>query len=191
MSNSPELHWGRPSGMVPNSRFPLLVHRGGISGGGADAVVARFRQNGWSNNWRYPGVYTYRHFHSTSHEALGCATGWMEIEVFGEGGKQLRIAAGDAIVMPAGVSHMMIGSSDDLMMCGGYADGRDWDNCQQEFFDETLRRAAVKRIMMLPIPTTDPVTGKPMAEWIDAPSSVDAELNDFRDALDPGPGGAH
>jgi hypothetical protein len=30
-----------------------------------------------------------------------------------------------------------------------------------------------------------------MEEWIDAPSSVDAELNDFRDSLDPGPGGAH
>jgi uncharacterized protein YjlB len=114
----------------------------------------------------------------------------MEIEAFGEGGLQLRIAAGDVIVMPAGVSHMMTGHSDDLMMVGGYPDGRDWDNCQQEHITEELRRAAVKRIMMLPIPGRDPATGNAMEEWIDAPSSVDAELNDFRDALDPGPGGA-
>ena len=83
MSNEPpEQHWSKPSGMLPNSRFPLLVHRGGIAGGGAEAVAGRFRANGWLNNWRYPGVYTYRHFHSTTHECLGVATGWMELEVF-------------------------------------------------------------------------------------------------------------
>ena len=32
----PEQHWSKPAGMLPNSRFPLLVHRGGIAGGGAD-----------------------------------------------------------------------------------------------------------------------------------------------------------
>lgn len=191
MPNTPEQHFGRPSGMLPNSRFPLLVYRGGIAGGGADAVVARFRSNGWYNNWRYPGIYTYRHFHSTTHEVLGCATGWMEIEIFGEGGKTVRLEIGDAVVMPAGVSHMMTGFSPDLLMCGGYPDGRDWDNCQQEFFTEDLRRAAGKRIMSLPIPARDPVTGQPMHEWIDAPSTVDADLNDYRDGLDPGPGGAH
>jgi len=39
--------------------------------------------------------------------------------------------------------------------------------------------------MMLPIPARDPVTGAAMDAWIDAPSSVDADLNDFRDGLDP------
>ena len=29
--------------MLPNSRFPLLVHRGGVEGGGAEAVLERFR----------------------------------------------------------------------------------------------------------------------------------------------------
>ena len=49
---------------------------------------------------------------------------------------------------------------------------------------EESRRAAAKRIMMLPIPSRDPVTGEPILEWIEAPSSVDANLNDFRDGLD-------
>ena len=191
MSDGPELHWSKPKGMLPNSRFPLLVHRRAVAGGGEEAVIARFRANGWYNNWRYPGIYTYRHFHSTTHECLGCAAGWMEIEALGEGGVSVRIEAGDVIVMPAGVSHMMTGQSEDLQMVGGYPDGRDWDNCQQSYFTEELRRAAAKRIMSLPIPGKDPVTGEPMLEWIEAPSSVDAELNDFRDGLDPGPGGAH
>ena len=177
--------FSKPKGMLPNNRFPLLIHRGGIPGGGADAVRERFRSNGWSNNWRYPGIYTYPHFHSTTHECLGVAAGWMEVELFGRGGTRVRVETGDVVVMPAGVSHCMTGQSDDIMMVGGYPDGRDWDNMQEEHLTEESRRAAAKRIMMCPIPARDPVTGSIMQEWIDAPSSVDADLNDFRDGLDP------
>lgn len=184
MSNKPEQHTSKPRGNAPNSRFPLLVHRNAVPGGGADKIIALMRANGWSNNWHYPGVYTYPHFHSTTHECLGVAAGWMEVEMFGRGGTTLRVTAGDVIVIPAGVSHNMVGQSDDILMVGGYPDGRDWDNIQEEQMTEPLRRAAVKRIMMLPIPSKDPVTGAAMTEWIEAPSSVDAELNDFRDALD-------
>lgn len=179
-----ETHVSGPRGALPNSRYPLLVYRGAVPGGGEEAVRALFRRNGWLNNWRYPGIYTYGHFHSTTHEVLGCAAGIMEIEVFGEGGTRLRIEAGDVVVMPAGVSHAMVASSDDIMMVGGYPDGRDWDNIQEAHMTEEVRRAAVKRIMMLPIPAQDPVTGAPMQAWIDAPSSVDAGLNDLRDGLD-------
>lgn len=178
-----ETYSSRPSGMLPNSRFPLLVHRGGVSG--AEAVRDLFRSNGWLNNWRYPGVYTYPHFHSTTHEALGCAQGWMEVEVFGRGGTRLRVEAGDAMVMPAGVSHQMVGHGDDVLMVGGYPEGRDWDNIQEDHLTEEARRAAAKRIMMLPIPARDPVTGGPLTEWTHAPSSVDAGWNEFREGLDP------
>lgn len=180
----PEQHWSKPRGMVPNSRFPLLVHRNGIVGGQAEQVLERFRANGWLNNWRYAGVYSYPHFHSTTHECLGVATGWMEVEMFGQGGLRLRVEAGDVIVVPAGVSHNMVGHSDDVLMVGGYPDGRDWDNMQDDHLTEDTRRAAAKRIMMLPIPASDPVLGGAMREWIEAPSSVDADLNDFRDSLD-------
>jgi uncharacterized protein YjlB len=183
-ANEPEQLWSKPSGMLPNSRFPLLVYRGGVAGGGEDAVLERFRAHGWLNNWRYPGIYTYPHFHSTTHECLGVATGWMEVALFGRGGTRVRVEQGDVIVMPAGVSHAMVGQSDDILMVGGYPDGRDWDNVQEDHLDEAGRRAAVKRIMMLPIPARDPVTGAAMREWIEAPSSVDAGWNDFRDGLD-------
>jgi uncharacterized protein YjlB len=175
--------WSKPRHMLPNSRFPALVHRNAVPGGGEDAVQQHLRQNGWLNNWRYPGIYTYHHFHSTTHECLGCARGWMEVVLFGEGGTKSRVEAGDIIVLPAGVSHCMTGNSDDVQMVGGYPEGRDWDNVQQALLTEDSHRDAAKRIMMLPIPALDPATGKPMQHWIDAPSSVDAGLNDFRDAL--------
>ena len=94
----------------------------------------------------------------------------MEVELFGRGGTRVRVEAGDVIVMPAGVSHSMTGHSDDVLMVGGYPDGRDWDNIQEDHITEEVRRAAAKRIMMLPIPAPDPVTGEPMREWIEAPS---------------------
>ena len=108
----------------------------------------------------------------------------MEIELFGRGGTRVRVKSGDVIVMPAGVSHSMSGNSDDVLMVGGYPDGRDWDNIQEDNMTEEVRRAAAKRIMMLPIPARDPVTGAPLREWVEAPSSVNADLNDFRDGLD-------
>lgn len=178
-----ELHWSKPSGMLPNSRFPLLVHRNAVPGGGEQAVLDRLRTNGWLNNWRYPGIYTYHHFHSTTHECLGCARGWMDVVLFGEGGALVRVEAGDIVVLPAGVSHCMTEKSDDIQMVGGYPDGRDWDNCQQAKLTQDQHQQAAKRIMMLPIPPKDPATGQPMHQWLDAPSSVDAELNDFRDGL--------
>lgn len=178
-----EAYNSAPRGMVPNSRFPLLLHRDAVPGG-EDAVRGRFRENGWLNNWRYPGIYTYGHFHSTTHECLGCASGWMDIVIFGDGGERVRVSVGDVVVMPAGVSHAMVANSDDVLMVGGYPDGRDWDNIQDAHVTEDLRRAAAKRIMMLPIPDRDPVTGQKLHQWLEAPSSVDAGLNDFRDALD-------
>lgn len=181
--NAPEQYHSRPVGMLPNSRFPLLVHRGAVPGGGLDAVIARFREHGWLNNWRYPGIYTYPHFHSTTHECLGCAAGWMELELFGRGGTRVRVAAGDVVVMPAGVSHQMVGASPDIMMVGGYPDGRDWDNMEEEKIGPEAFNAAAKRIMMLPIPDRDPATGQAMREWIEAPSSVDAGWNEYRDGL--------
>lgn len=173
-----------PRGLVPNSRFPVLIHRGAVAGGGKSAVHDRCRENGWLNNWFYPGIYEYSHFHSTTHECLGCCSGWMDIVLFGKGGEKVRLDAGDILVMPAGVSHEMVGHSDDVLLTGGYPDGRDWDNIQEEFLSREDFLAATKRIMMLPIPGADPATGRPIREWLDAPSSVDAGWNDFRDGLD-------
>jgi uncharacterized protein YjlB len=76
--------------------------------------------------------------------------------------------------MPAGVSHVMVGASDDIEVVGGYPDGRDWDLVVDDRMTDEERHDAIKRIMMLPIPDRDPVTGDPMDPWRDAPSSVQA-----------------
>jgi uncharacterized protein YjlB len=181
---TPEMLTARPVGRLPNSRFPLLIHRAAVPGG-AEALLERFRGHGWLNNWPYPGIYDDPHFHSTTHECLGVASGEMELELFGRGGTRVTLGAGDVVVMPAGVSHSMTGGSVGILVVGGYPDGRDWDLLREDSIGEADWRAAQKLIMSLPIPGRDPASGGPLQAWIDAPSSVEWDWNPVREALDP------
>jgi len=61
--------------------------------------------------------------------------------------------------------------------------GCDWDNIQPEFLSQDLYQQACKRIMTLPIPDKDPVSGEALHHWLDAPSSTE-NWNDWRDSLD-------
>lgn len=175
------------NGMVPNSRFPVLIHRNAVTASTgtdpADVIMAGFRRHNWLNNWRYPGIYDYYHFHSTSHEVLGVASGQMTLRLGGEGGSEVNLAAGDVLVMPAGVSHIYLDGSSDILVVGGYPDGRDWDLMRDEHVSEADWRDALKRIMTLPIPDRDPVTGETMRQWQEAPSSL--EWGQPREELDP------
>ena len=86
-SPSLETFFFKPNGRVPNSRFPVLLHRGVIKPSAgqdmADAVEETFRRNDWLNNWRELGVYDYYHYHSTSHEVLGMARGTITLRLGG------------------------------------------------------------------------------------------------------------
>jgi uncharacterized protein YjlB len=163
----------KPNGRVPNSRFPVLVHRAAVAADAgvdlADAIEATFRRHDWLNNWRELGVYDYYHFHSTTHEALGMARGQITLRLGGEGGTIVELTAGDVLVLPAGTSHIRLGNSSDSHMVGGYPEGRDWDLIRDEQVSESEARAAVKLIGSLPIPARNPATGDPMTLWRQAP----------------------
>jgi uncharacterized protein YjlB len=171
-----ERHYG-PDGTVLNSRLPLLIYRNAVAAGPdgdvESAMLDSFRRNDWLNNWRYRGVYEYAHFHSTTHEVLGVVRGEMLLRLGGAGEPETVVRVGDVIVVPAGVSHMSVGGSDDVFMVGGYPEGRDWDLMVDGEVSDAEMRAAYKRIMSLPIPRQDPVTGEPMHAWRNAPSSLE------------------
>jgi uncharacterized protein YjlB len=159
-----EQYTSGPTGLVPNSGLPLLVHRDAISGG-EDMILETFRRNGWSGNWTYPGLFDYGHFHSSSHECLSCARGWMDIRVFGRTGSIVRIRKGDVAVLPAGVSHAMAAGSDDVLIVGGYPDGCDWDTVRDDQLTEPGLDSIRSSIQDLPVPPKDPATGEPIDEW--------------------------
>ena len=120
-------------GVVPNNpRLPLLVYRGALEtdGDAAARCVALFDRNGWTGAWKN-GVYAHHHYHSSAHEVLGVAAGWVRVRLGGEGGQTVELRAGDVVVIPAGLAHKNDGVSPDLL----------------------------PRIAAVPLPADDPVHG--------------------------------
>lgn len=144
-------------GRIPNSRLPLVIFHAAIDPRAADAESFEhmFAANGWQPAWR-SNIFPFHHFHSTAHEALGVACGTARIQVGGEFGREFDIAAGDAIVIPAGVGHKRLFSSPDFEVVGAYPPGQEWDLMKGERGE---RPKADENIDMVPLPHSDPVGG--------------------------------
>jgi uncharacterized protein YjlB len=144
------------AGWIPNSPArPALIWTGAVRAHDlAEAFEARFASNRWTNSWR-DGIYEYHHFHSTAHEVLGFVRGRVHLQLGGPHGPVRSLGPGDVVVVPAGVGHRNVGSSEDLLVVGAYADGRDFDICRED-----ADRAEVRaNLRSLPDPATDPLDG--------------------------------
>jgi uncharacterized protein YjlB len=144
--------WLAPVGdVIPNHpRFPVLIYH--------DVPDARERiaASGWGGSW-VDGVFSFHHFHSTSHEVLAVLDGAATLELGGPQGEAFEVRAGDVLVLPAGTGHRLAGGR--LTVLGAYPPG-------QEDYD-VLRAdepGARERIASLPVPA-DPVGGDGTALW--------------------------
>jgi uncharacterized protein YjlB len=148
-------------GRLPNSRLPTLLYRGAVGPDAKDPAAAFercFGRNDWTNGWR-SSVYTFHHYHSTSHEVLGIARGSAVLRLGGRMGRNFEIAAGDVIVLPVGTGHQRLSSSGDFLVAGAYPEGRDWDLIRPYEEGAEMHDAALARIVAVPLPKLDPVWG--------------------------------
>jgi uncharacterized protein YjlB len=153
----PKTFYFKDDGKIPNSKLPLLLYHDALAKGvTAWDLQRKFAANNWSNAWDN-GIYPFHHYHSISHEVLGIYSGTALLHLGGENGEKLSVKAGDVIVIPAGVGHKNLESSDDLGVVGAYPDGRAWDLLRGEPGE---RPKADKNIAALPIPDFDPIVGK-------------------------------
>jgi uncharacterized protein YjlB len=154
----PEQFRFRDEGVFPNSALPLLLYRQAFAterGDRASIVEQCFAENDWRNSWRN-GVYSFAHYHSTTHEVLGVYRGTATLRLGGEHGKDVEVHSGDVIVIPAGVAHQNIGASDEFAVVGAYPGGREWDLLRGLRGE---RPEADQNIAALPIPDNDPIYG--------------------------------
>jgi uncharacterized protein YjlB len=103
-------------GSIPNNpELPLLVYPDVLSEGQTNASNCRdlLNSNGWSKEW-VNGIFSYHHYHSTTHEVLAVISGSATTKMGGKQGETLSISTGDVIVIPAGVGHCNLGSSGDF-----------------------------------------------------------------------------
>lgn len=147
-----------PHAWVPNNRcLPLIVYRHAFDPATRDLagqVDQRFAQHGWPVQW-HDGVFDYHHFHSTAHEVLGVIAGAAELIVGGPGGRTLRIATGDVLLLPAGTGHCLVAREDAFQVAAGYPQGQQWDIRRDALTPDELRAMEA-----LPFPACDPVWGE-------------------------------
>ena len=151
-------HYVLENGNFPNNQqLPLVIYKQVL--GKADVTPELFEEmftdHSWPAAWR-DGLFTFHHYHSSAHEALGIYSGWVEACFGGPGGLVLKAQAGDVIVIPAGVSHCNTGQSSDFQVVGAYPRGQVWDM----MYGKSGERPAVDKVISdVPLPEADPVTG--------------------------------
>jgi uncharacterized protein YjlB len=154
----PEQFKFKDDGVFPNNVLPLLVYRHVFITEATDlpSIIEQcFAENDWTNSWRN-GVYSFAHYHSTTHEALGVYCGAATLRLGGEHNSDVKVYAGDVIVIPAGVPHQKISGSADFAVVGAYPNGREWDLLRGWPGE---RPRAEHNIAALPIPDSDPIYG--------------------------------
>lgn len=165
-------HLGEHDWVPNNPHLPVIVYRQAIAAPPSQDMAAAFEQmfadNGWPPRWR-DGVYDYHHYHSTAHEVLGIAGGSAVLTIGGPDGRDIKVAAGDAVLLPVGTGHRSIVCMDDFLVVGAYPEGQEWDICREAPSPESRLRMA-----SLAIPCCDPVSGHhgPVGEfWKDVRES--------------------
>ena len=142
----------RDDGIIPNSKFPVLIHRGAFRFGRRDILEIRdivrlhAKKFGWFYEWGVMNEHI--HYHSTSHEAHVVCCGSAAIEV---GGPRVNavfvVRTGDVIVIPAGVAHRILVKTDSFYISGLCPDGvLNWDI---NYAKKKARRADIANIAKL------------------------------------------
>jgi uncharacterized protein YjlB len=155
---SPETILFADDGTFPNSRLPVLLYRGVLATPEASAFERLFEANGWSSSWRN-GLFSVHHYHSTAHEVLGIYSGSVTARLGGERGRSVTLAAGDVVVIPAGVAHKNDGASPDFRVVGAYPLGTSPD---MQYGKQGERPGSDRNIARVGLPTADPVRGGPI-----------------------------
>jgi len=153
-----EEHRFTDDGQVPNNpALPVVIYRAAldIGPGAAAACEALFAANDWGAAW-IDGIYSHHHYHSTAHEVLGITAGSVRVRLGGEDGQLLELAAGDVVVIPAGVAHKNEGASPDLTVVGAYPGGNSPDMRRP---DAQERERALCNIREVALPARDPIYG--------------------------------
>lgn len=143
------------AGAIPNSRLPVLAYHEVEEASDATRCEKLFARNGWLGAWQN-GIFSFHHFHSTAHEALGIVAGSATVILGGPDGRRFEVKPGDVLVLPAGTGHCNAGSSADLLVVGAYPNGMRWDLRRD---DPDERVEVLANIANVPLPDTDPVHG--------------------------------
>jgi uncharacterized protein YjlB len=153
-------HLFEDDGRIPNNpNLPLLVYTRALSE--AERQPSRCKEllaeNGWRGAWM-DGVFSYHHYHSTSHEVLVVVSGGASLHFGGPDGETVKVEAGDAVVIPAGVGHKNAGYNSDFSVIGAYPRGQ--ESYDLRTGEEGERPEVLENIRAVTLPEVDPLLGR-------------------------------
>ena len=160
-NRKPHPYQFRDDGETPNNpRCPLILYRSPVvldTRSDPSAIFeVLFDTNGWRDSWR-DGMYDFLHFHTSTHEALGIARGWVRAKFGGSKGRTIELRRGDVVIVPAGTGHCRKAASQDLLVVGAYPSEGAYDEPKPSEIDSQTARSSIAKV---PIPQRDPVYGK-------------------------------
>ncbi len=154
-----EVFYLTDDGTFPNNNLLPVIHYKQVINlspfFSASDIIKLFEENKWSNTWKN-GIFTYHHYHSNTHEALGAYEGRARIMLGGERGKEVLFEKGDVLIIPAGVAHKNLDEQSAIKCVGAYPGGSEYDINYGKIGE---RPQADRNIKAVPIPGNDPVFG--------------------------------
>lgn len=154
MQNVQVFHF-EDNGVIPNNpRLPVVFYTAAFKDN-LDRIQQVFEKHGWGNSWQ-GGVFDFHHYHSNTHEVLGVMSGSARLQLGGESGQNVEVAAGDVCVFPAGTGHKRLSASEDFLIVGAYPGGVEYNLKTGEPGE---RPYVLEDILNTPLPKTDPVYG--------------------------------
>jgi uncharacterized protein YjlB len=156
----------RDDGYIPNNpKLPLLFYpkvlRFSRKHDSAAILEVIFNAHSWGQAWR-DGIYDFVHYHSMIHEVLGVARGSALLRLGGNKGKTVKVAAGDVIVVPAGVGHECLKPSRDFLVVGAYPPTGTYNECRGSFQERHKAIASIRRVSL---PKQNPIFGTDRPIW--------------------------
>ena len=104
-------------------------------------------------------VFSYHRYHSNAHEVLCVVSGSARIAFGGPGGETVDVkAAGDVVVIPAGVGHCNGGTKGGFSVVGAYPRGQ--ESYDLRTGEEGERPEVLENIRDVPLPKADPRFGE-------------------------------
>jgi uncharacterized protein YjlB len=146
------------NGVFPNSPLPVLLYKSAflLPGDHAPRIIEEiFEENNWSNSWRN-GIFPYHHYHSITHEVVGVYSGHCHVLLGGDKGIQLLLEKGDTLIIPVGIAHRNIGSTENFKCIGAYPGGMDFDINLGKSGERPKTDANIRKVS---IPEMDPLYG--------------------------------
>jgi uncharacterized protein YjlB len=140
-----------------NPYYPLLIYKKALAdmNESLEAIQDRLTQNNWRDSW-LGRIYDFHHYHSKTHEVLVIISGDCQVQFGGDHGLIDTVDQDDVVIIPAGVAHKSLKTSNNFQCIGAYPLDV---GCGINYGTVEEYPEAIEMIQQVKLPLKDPIFG--------------------------------